>query len=93
MNGIDTSAHAGFAASVTADPKTSAAGFAVDTHWQGGTRSRSQISSYHLGGQEHPHRFTIDADEPAALLGEDTAPTRRNCCSRPSTPSSASIPP
>ncbi|MEV8631002.1 OsmC family protein [Streptosporangium sp. NPDC051023] len=74
MNGIDTTALTDFATAVTADPKAGEARFAVDTHWQGGTRSRAQVGSLRLGGQEHARRFTIDADEPPSLLGDDTAP-------------------
>src|SRR6516225_8476568 len=74
MNGINTTALADFAAAVTADPKAGEARFAVSTHWQGGSRSRAHVSSYHLGGQEHPRQFVIDADEPPGLLGDDTAP-------------------
>jgi len=74
MNGISTTALAGFAAAVTAGPKAGQARFAVTTRWQGGSRSRARVSSYHLGGQEHPRQFVIDADEPPGLLGDDTAP-------------------
>jgi hypothetical protein len=96
MNGINTTALADFAAAVTADPKAGEARFAVDTHWQGASRSRAHVSSYHLGGQEYPHQFVIDADEPPGLLGDDTAPNpqelllagrrigrRRQACVRP----------
>jgi len=74
MNGIDTTALADFAAAVAADPKAGEARFTVTTHWQGASRSRAHVSSYHLGGQEHPRQFVIDADEPPGLLGDDTAP-------------------
>jgi uncharacterized OsmC-like protein len=74
MNGINTTTLADFAAAVTADPKAGEARFSVTTHWQGGSRSRAHVSSYHLGGQEHPRQFVIDADEPPGLLGDDTAP-------------------
>ena len=48
MNGINTTALADFAAAVTADPKAGEARFAVDTHWQGASRSRAHVSSYYL---------------------------------------------
>jgi len=86
MNGIDTTALAGFAAAVTADPKAGEAHFAVTTHWQGGSRSRAHVSSYHLGGQEHPRQFVIDADEPPACSATTPPRTRRNCCWSASTP-------
>jgi len=74
INGIDTAALGQFSAAVREDQATGAATFTVTTHWLGGTRSRAHVSSYQLSGQEHPRAFTIDADEPPQLLGEDTAP-------------------
>jgi OsmC-like protein len=74
MNAISTTALAGFAAAVTADPKAGEARFAARTRWQGGSRSRAHVTSHHLGGQEHPRQFVIDADEPPGLLRDDTAP-------------------
>jgi len=86
MNGINTTALADFAAAVAADPKVGEARFAVDTHWQGASRSRAHVSSFHLGGQEYPHQFVIDADEPPGCSATILPRTRRNCCWRASTP-------
>jgi len=48
INGVSPAALADFGAAVTADPKAGEAGFAVNTHWQGGSRSRAQVSCYYL---------------------------------------------
>jgi uncharacterized OsmC-like protein len=48
--------------------------FQVKSAWQGQTRSRATVESFHLGGQEIKRHFEIDVDEPVELLGENTAP-------------------
>ena len=86
MNGINTTALADFAAAVTADPKAGEARFAVTTHWQGGSRSRAHVSSYHLGGQEHPASSSSTPTSPPACSATTPPRTRRNCCWPASTP-------
>ncbi|MHC5055560.1 MAG: OsmC family protein [Planctomycetota bacterium] len=48
----------------------------VRGEWLGGGHSRFRIASFHGMGKEIPHRqtYTVEADEPAALLGTDEAP-------------------
>src|SRR6516164_8465882 len=41
------------------------------TTWQGQTRSRAQIESFGIGGEQVPRRFSIDIDEPCELGGSN----------------------
>lgn len=74
LNDIDTAALKQTMAAVTEDPRRGIARFQVTTCWQGGTKSRTHVAGWELGGQQHPKNFTIDIDEPAELLGTNTAP-------------------
>lgn len=74
LNGIDLSALGDFVEQVKLDPAKGRAGFRVMTRWSGQTRSETTIDSYELGGERIDRRFKIVADEPAELLGTDTAP-------------------
>jgi len=59
---------------VSQDPAKGIVRFQVTSAWQGQTRSRATVESFHLGGQEVKRHFEIDVDEPVELLGENTAP-------------------
>jgi uncharacterized OsmC-like protein len=50
--------------------------FRATTRWENGTYSRTSIQSFFGAGQEHEHvsEFTVDADHPQVLVGEDRAP-------------------
>ena len=74
VNGIDLVALEETVAAVSADPALAQVGFRVKTEWKGQTRSETTIDSYSLGGETIPRAFTIMSDEPAELLGTDTAP-------------------
>ncbi len=74
VNGIDTDALKQVVSDVVQDPSKGIVRFQVKSAWQGQTRSRATVESYHLGGQEIKRHFTIDVDEPFELLGENTAP-------------------
>jgi uncharacterized OsmC-like protein len=43
----------------------------VTTAWQGQTRSRTQVESFGIGGEQVPRRFAIDIDEPSELGGSN----------------------
>lgn len=73
-NGIDVAALQQFAQAVAEDPSKRSAKFSVKTNWAGQTRSVATVSSYSLGGVEHQRHFEIAADEPAELLGQNSAP-------------------
>jgi uncharacterized OsmC-like protein len=59
---------------VERDPAKGQVEFRVRTAWKGQTRSRTEVESYTIGGQQVHRAFTIDADEPFELLGRNTAP-------------------
>lgn len=74
LNGIDVAALQAFAGSVKEDPKKGIVQFNVKTNWEGQTRTVATASEYMLGGEKHQRHFEIAADEPAELLGKNSAP-------------------
>jgi uncharacterized OsmC-like protein len=72
-NGIDVEALKEFVAEVAANPAAGAATFAVETKWEGGTRTRARPMPIVLGDKTLQRNFVIDADEPPELLGADSA--------------------
>lgn len=73
-NGLDVDALHEVIKEVTKDPAKGIVEFKVKTGWKGQTRSETSVESYKLGGSEIKRRFTVKADEPFELLGENTAP-------------------
>jgi uncharacterized OsmC-like protein len=71
VNGINTDALRGAIDAITQDPAKGQTHWAVTSHWRGGTRSDAQVSSYGIGGQRVPRDFTIKADEPLELCGQN----------------------
>jgi uncharacterized OsmC-like protein len=74
VNGIDVPALFDMIDQVKRDPAKGMARFHVTSSWRGQTRSQAKVDSYGLGGQDIRRSFTIAADEPFELLGENTAP-------------------
>src|SRR5690348_8370590 len=58
----------------SADPKQAAVGFSVSTRWQGGALSETRVDGYHIGGRWIERDFSIQADEPHELCGQNTQP-------------------
>lgn len=50
------------------------AGFRARTVWKGGLSSTSYIDGWTLDGEEQPHNFAFDIDEPCGLAGADDSP-------------------
>lgn len=73
-NGIDVAALQQFAKGVAEDASKRNARFNVKTKWEHQTRSVATVSHYSLGGVDHQRHFEIAADEPAELLGQNSAP-------------------
>lgn len=48
--------------------------FKVSTNWKGQTGSETRVKSFFMDGVEIPREFSIAADEPFELLGQNTAP-------------------
>jgi hypothetical protein len=79
VNGLDVDALRGVIDEVKKDPSKGVVEFKVRTGWKGQTRSETAVDSYKLGSKEIKRRFTINADEPIELLGENTSAIPRNC--------------
>ena len=61
---------------VKSNPTIAKFRFQLNNEWIDGPRNRSTIKSFHGALQDHQHArpFTLDADEPAILLGNDQGP-------------------
>jgi uncharacterized OsmC-like protein len=73
LNGLDVDALHGVIDEVKKDPSKGVVEFKVTTGWKGQARSETAVESYKLAGNEIKRRFTINADEPIELLGENTS--------------------
>lgn len=74
-NGVDTDQMFGTLDAIVADPSLGRFQFRVSNEWIDGAHNRSVIQRFYGAGQEDTSRaapFTIDAGEPAVLLGHDT---------------------
>ncbi len=69
LNGLNTDALRGAIDTVTRDPAHGQTHWEVTSHWRGGTRSDTRVTSCHLGGQRVAKDFTIRIDEPLELCG------------------------
>ena len=60
---------------VKARPSIAKFKFRIRNQWETGSRNRSTVATFTGADQElsHPKPFTLPADEPAVLLGEDLA--------------------
>src|SRR5215831_158475 len=74
VNGLDMESLGQLVEEVKNDPAKGFVRFKVASSWKGQTRSESRVQSYFMNGKEIPRRFSITADEPPELLGENTAP-------------------
>jgi uncharacterized OsmC-like protein len=77
VNGVDLDRLAGTIDAVSADPALARFQFRARNHWIDGGYSRTTIKDFYGAGQEDATRtepFTVDADEPPVLLGENRAP-------------------
>lgn len=76
INGVDTDALAQTIEAVTQDRRLGHVTFAVDGAWQGGLTVRSATGALTQASAADTSRvgkFVMESDEPAALLGGDTA--------------------
>ena len=76
-NGVDTAQMYGTLDAIKAQPELGVFQFRASNRWLGGAHNRSTIRAFYGAGQEDDSRaeaFTIDAGEPAVLLGTDTGP-------------------
>jgi uncharacterized OsmC-like protein len=77
VNGVDTGALFATLDAVRAQPGLARFQFRTTTRWIDGTFNRTTVHDFHGAGAEHTHRreFTIDADHPEVLVGQDHGPT------------------
>jgi uncharacterized OsmC-like protein len=76
-NGVDSEQMYGTLDAIKADPSLAGFQFRATNRWIDGAHNRSTIKGFYGAGQEDAtrrHSFTLDAGEPAILLGTDTGP-------------------
>jgi uncharacterized OsmC-like protein len=76
-NGVDTEQMFGTLDAIKAQPELARFRFRATNRWISGAHNRSTIKDFYGAGQEDTSRaaaFTVDAGEPAVLLGKDTGP-------------------
>jgi uncharacterized OsmC-like protein len=81
-NGVDSAQMYGTLDAIKADPSLGAFQFRATNRWIDGAHNRSTIQGFYGAGQEDSSRaaaFTLDAGEPAVLLGTDTGPNPAEC--------------
>jgi uncharacterized OsmC-like protein len=74
-NGVDTEQLFGTLDAIKSDPELAKFQFRAHNHWIHGAHNRTTIRDFYAAKQEDTSRaeaFTIDAGEPAILLGTDT---------------------
>jgi uncharacterized OsmC-like protein len=74
INGIDLERLGRLVEEIKNDNTKGFVRFKVATAWKGQTRSEARVKSYVMNGVEIPREFTIAADEPPELLGQNSAP-------------------
>ena len=77
VNGVPTGQLMEVIGNIQQEPKMAQFQFRLQNRWQGGSINRSDMDGWFAEGQEQRHQrlFTLDADEPALIAGQDTAPT------------------
>jgi uncharacterized OsmC-like protein len=76
-NGVDTEQLYGTLDAINAQPELGIFQFRAHNHWIDGAHNRTTIQEFYGAGQEDTTResaFTLDAGEPAILLGNDSGP-------------------
>lgn len=76
-NGVNVDQMYGTLDAIKAQPVLARFQFRAHNQWLGGAHNRSTIKDFYGAGQEDRSRttaFTVDAGEPAVLLGTDTGP-------------------
>lgn len=73
INGIELDTLAATVRAIKEDPEMGACRFRASNTWLSGNHNRSTVTGFYGARQEMAHRqtFTMDADEPAILAGND----------------------
>jgi len=76
LNGVDTPKLFATIDVVKQNPPLAKFQFRARNRWVSGTHSRGTIETFYGAGSEHAHKrtFTMEADHPAVLVGDDNAP-------------------
>lgn len=76
LNGVDTPTLFATIDAVDNHRDLAAFRFRATTTWQSGTHSRTSIKSFYGASEEREHvrEFTLDADHPQVLVGQDQGP-------------------
>src|SRR5215470_18053651 len=74
VNGLDLESLGQLVEEIKNDATKGVVRFKVASSWKGQTRSETRVESYVMNGKEIPRRFSIEADEPPELLGQNCAP-------------------
>jgi uncharacterized OsmC-like protein len=74
INGVDIQILAETVNAIKAEPELGACRFRASNTWLGANHNRSTVTGFYGARQELDHKqtFTMDADEPAILAGNDT---------------------
>ena len=73
INGVDIETLMGTVDAIRNDPDLGACRFRANNTWLGGNHNRSTVTGFYGARQEIAHKqaFTMEADEPAILAGND----------------------
>lgn len=73
VNGVDLDILGGTVSAIQADPELGKSRFRATNRWLNGNHNRSTVHGFYGAKQEMAHKqvFTMDADEPAILAGND----------------------
>ena len=76
VNGVDVSQLTATIDAIRENPDLARFQFRSQSRWEDGARSTTTIDAFYGAGseQQHARRHTLAGDEPAVLLGSDTAP-------------------
>ena len=77
VNGVDTETLFATIGAVKQQPELARFQFRTMTEYVRGTHNRTTFCGFAGAGGEHEHRqeYTVDADHPAVLVGQDNGPT------------------
>jgi uncharacterized OsmC-like protein len=75
VNGVNVDDLLATVDAIKATPSIAKFNFRIQNEWTGASQNRSTVNRFSGAGQEisRPKAFVLEADEPAVLLGKDTA--------------------
>lgn len=76
VNGVDLETLMATVNAIQQDPELGVSKFRASNTWMGANHNRSTVTGFYAAKQEIPHlqTFSMDADEPPILAGNDQAP-------------------